>query len=302
MAVDSRNPVAVDAPGADAAALRKSLQDILRTIVPMRLPNGLAGAASGKGGTITGFTVRPTDGLIYAADGVGLPRFGGAGTRNPAIFVVRRSTDSLVFLRAWYLLDMAISGLNSGTINNWTIQGLCWREANDRIYFVVQSSTASKIVEFSPEDAIAGNSAAAGVKSVIDFAANINGLTVDNINDQFLAGTPTVIRRRAIADFSTLGTQLVTGLTELDHLFHDKNTDRLYVSYGENGVAGNVGAYQCNFNMGSAVWLGSVSLPEAKAIEGLWRDSNELLVGNDAYYHNSVDDVNQIISYRSPPI
>lgn len=277
-----------------------SLAPVLLTRMP--LPDGLAGAQSGKGPTITGIAARASEPTkIYCMDGVGLPLFASVGARNPALFCTTRTNNVLTLNEIWYILDMAIAGVDTGTINTMSVQGLTWRSSNNNLYFCIEAGTSSRIVQFSPDLARSSGTAAGGVVSVIVFASTMNGLAGDNIRDTLIGNTGASVRRRSYTDFGItgLGTNLNLPFTEADMGYHDSSTDRWYVTYGPNGVPGKLACYQMNANMGSAIYLGSATFEEALAIEGVIVRSDEILIAQDAWYHNSTG-VNEILVYKAP--
>lgn len=251
----------------------------LAQISATTLPDGASASTAGKGFTCTGLA-RDADGTWWVGN------HGDAvqpdGVLAPSI--VHLSADFSTILAEYE--GVADLGLGAASIQGVTVL------PSGNIAFI-QLGSPSKYVVITP--------AGAQVGSTINLDNNDNGLAYDTLRDQVItyntaSGVVTWRDKTTLAAssraFTTIGSLF-------DQLFYDAANDRLLATYGTSAVPGLVGVWEPV--AGSVARLvGTYTLTEADAIEGIVLHNGIWYVANDAYYHSGASDLNQIIQFTAP--
>jgi len=233
-------------------------------------PNG-QGATPGKGFTPTGITRAP-DGTWWVAD-IGLTDITDQ-TYQPAL--EHLSADFKTVLGEYSMTGSAVGKVRS-------IQGVTYDSKDNTIW--VASQSESELYEYSLTGKLLKKMHAPAANG-LTYDSRYNGLWVSSSHYNTLT----------LISADTGATIKATTLTrsDADHLFVDTTNNLMYYSYGDSGKPGHVVV----MSLTTGKDIGSYTLSEADAIEGIYLSGDKLTVANDAFYHVGTTHLNAIIQYE----
>lgn len=238
-------------------------------------------SAVGKGFTCTGLAALP-DGR-WAVGNHGKAQSGDP-TWAPSIVILSEDMTTVV---DEILLAPLFSGFQS-------VQGVAYDPARNSLWI---ADLANKMIR---QVSLAG--VALGGDITLTYAPN--GLAIDPAADAIWAyaqaedPTPSVLQKLSLVDGSVLQNGSLV-LSNHDHLHYIAETKTMLVSSGANGTSETLRFYAAP---AGAAWTlqATITVTEARAIEGIaWRDGR-LYVMDDAYFHGGGASVNQVLIYEVP--
>jgi Ca2+-binding RTX toxin-like protein len=233
-------------------------------------PDG-QGSTPGHGFTPTGITRAP-DGTWWVAD-IGLTDITDQ-TYQPAL--EHLSADFKTKLGEFSMTGSAVGKVRS-------IQGVTYDTKDNTIW--VASQSESELYEYSVTGKLLKKMHAPAANG-LTYDSRYNGLWVSSSHYDTL----TLISADTGA---TIKTTTLTR-TDADHLFVDTTNNLMYYSYGDSGKPGHISV----MSLTTGKDIGSYTLSQADAIEGIYLSGDKLTVANDAYYHVGTTHENAIIQYE----
>jgi Ca2+-binding RTX toxin-like protein len=244
------------------------------------IPDGL-GATPGTGFTITGLTRLP-DGTFWAAN---------EGQANAAD---SSYTPSLVHIAADGVTKLGEISVGSKTERS--LQGLVYNDG--KLYVASLSERLVKIYSAADGTYLGSIAPASGT--------SVNGLAFDTTLNAVIIGHE---------DGNALGTQIewrdvttgaqiktITVSHTPDHLYFDPSSGAagsLWYTYGDSGVGAT--GYVVKVDIATDTEIGTYTIPNADAVEGIVVDGNQMWLANDAYYHQGNPALSRILGYTITP-
>ncbi|WP_188062695.1 hypothetical protein [Sphingobium sp. KCTC 72723] len=244
------------------------------------LPDGV-GATPGTGFTITGLT-RAADGTWWAAnEGQGEP---GDSSYTPSLMHLTADFSTLI---NEVVLKAPIRAL----------QGLAYKASTGEVF---AASLSERLIRVYSEDGTYLRAIAPRE------GTSVNGLAYDPTLDAIIIGheNGNALVRTIEWHSATTGAFIksINVAFEPDQLFFDPNSGpegSLYYSYGDAG-AGRIG-YVAKIDVATGAVVGTYTLPEADAIEGIFIDGQTMFVANDAYFHRGDPVMNRVLTFDISP-
>jgi hypothetical protein len=179
-----------------------------------------------------------------------------------------------------------------------SIQGVTFDSSDNTIWFTIATGPAVGVYHITQAGVLLGDGFLAGF--------NPNGIAYIAATDELWVNQESSVGNN-IAKFSAATGAVViaaasTGLSNQDMLHYDATTKTLLMTYGANGVAGQVRVYTTTGASGGLVNAGDIQLPiQADAIEGVVWEGRKLYLCNDSFYHVSAARNNEISEYTIVP-
>jgi hypothetical protein len=271
--------------GGDSVA-RTAATNIGLYIRSATLPDG-EGSVAGKGFTGTGICRVPNTNQFWVANhGQDLP---ADVTWTPSLVRISYVAGVITKLQEITLADKYVS--------IETVQGLAYDTSDDTLWFADTNNTKIRHIQTD-------GTVISGDEITPTWAPN--GLAYDATNDKLWIGEETSIgvniESRSCATGAVVNAAIGTSLTNIDCLFYDDTTKCLLLTYGANGVAGNIQVYNTSGASGALVASGTIAMPaQVDAIEGVVWEGDTLYICNDGYFHSGASDLNEIIEVKVVP-
>jgi hypothetical protein len=238
------------------------------------LPDGALGSIPGKGWTCTGLFYDSIENVWWVSND-------GRANLGSSFFPSIVKMD----FNATTILDQI--DIKAIYPDNTTIQGLVIDPQNNSIWFAALGQNKLR------------NITKAGVSLGELSFTSPNGLAYDTLDDTLIVHDGSAI---SVVN-KTTGAIIRTyeaSHSSADHLYFDPLTRYLYISYGNNGSAGNIEVYNHDSGM-SIENIGPFA--EVTATEGIWIIDNNIYFLSDAYFHpEGPVDLNQILNYTFEPL
>jgi Ca2+-binding RTX toxin-like protein len=247
-------------------------------LAAQNIPDG-RGATPGTGFTITGLT-RAADGTWWAANE-------GQAEPNDTSY-----TPSLVHLSADFSTLLGEINLPHPAR---ALQGLTYKPSTGELFV---GSLSERVIRVYSEGGTY-------IRSISPTeGTSVNGLAYDPKLDAIIVGHENGNAKLLVIEWQSAATgefiKSITVTYEPDQLFFDSTygaEGALYYSYGDSGV-GKIG-YVEKVDVASGAILGTFTLPEADAIEGIYFDGSTMFAANDAYFHRGHPALNRVLTYET---